>query len=66
MYRSGFCLYLSSSCICRLTLSLRLDESTLISSRVISRDPCCEVTPTKSCTSGRLFFRCRPPPDVGD
>ena len=71
MYSSGFRLYRSNSSICLLTLSLRWEESTLISSLVISL-PCADVLDVEAscCTSGRLFLRCRPPaagvpPDEG-
>ena len=58
MYMMGLLLYRSISSIWRRTLSLRAEDRTLISSRVISCELCCAATPTKSCTSGRLFLRC--------
>ena len=57
MYMRGLLLYLSISSICLRTLSLLEEDSTLISSRVISLDPWDEVTPTRFWTSGRLFLR---------
>ena len=57
MYMSGFALYRSISSISFLMASLRDEDSTLISSRVISREPWEEVTPTRFWTSGRLFLR---------